>query len=131
MNSQFQQILLVDDDQISSIVSAAILKEVHLHMVYDGKQALDFLLRECIESSSKEEPFCPVLLLLDLNMPVMDGFEFLEAYTHHSQLNQLKIAIIVLTSSAHPADKEKAYRYPIKGFITKPITPEKLLSVLS
>ncbi|QHT65497.1 response regulator [Rhodocytophaga rosea] len=128
---QFENVLLVDDDEISCIVSTAILKGAkigsQIQSVYNGNQALDFLTKQCLES--KERNFCPALLFLDLNMPVMDGFEFLEAFTHHEKLKELDLSIVVLTSSAYSKDMEKAYRYPIAGFITKPITPEKLQSI--
>jgi CheY-like chemotaxis protein len=128
---QFENILLVDDDEISCIVSTAILKGANIgfqiQSVNNGFEALSFLTKECVES--KDKNFCPALLFLDLNMPIMDGFEFLEAYTNSETLKKLDISIIILTSSAYSKDLEKAFKYPIDGFITKPITPEKLQSI--
>ena len=122
---------LINDDEISCIVSTAILKGAKLgsqiQSVYNGYQALDFLTKECLET--KEKSFCPAVLFLDLNMPIMDGFEFLEAFTQNEKFRELDLSIVVLTSSAYSKDMEKAYRYPIAGFITKPITPEKLQTI--
>ncbi|WP_197901642.1 response regulator [Rhodocytophaga rosea] len=126
----FKNILLVDDDEISTLISSTLLKHAKLatqiQSVYNGKEAIEYLTKECSENK-----FCPSLLFLDLNMPVMDGFEFLEAYTHNERLSQMDLSIVVLTSSAHSKDKEKVSQYPIKGFITKPITPEKIQAIFS
>lgn len=125
---QFQNILLIDDDEISSIVSGTILREAkvapQIHMAYNGRQGIDFLKNQCLPD--KKTVFCPTLIFLDLNMPVMDGFEFLEEFNSNEQFRSVDTKIVVLTSSAHPRDREKAEKYPITGFITKPITFDKI-----
>jgi CheY-like chemotaxis protein len=132
-HSQFNNILVVDYDEISNFVSKTILEKAHLaplvQTVYNGRQALNFLKIACVETQPNIA--CPTLLFLDLNMPIMDGFEFLEAFTSDIHLRQIDVAIVVLTSSAHWEDEEKANRYPIVGFMTKPVTIEKLANLLN
>lgn len=129
---QFQNILLIDDDEISSIVSGAILREAKLasniHMLFNGKQAVDFLTKRSLQDI--EAVSNPMLVFLDLNMPVMDGFEFLEEFYSNEKFRPVNLKIVVLTSSAHPRDKEKAEKYPIAGFVTKPLTPNKIKAIL-
>ena len=63
-------------------------------------------------------------------MPVMDGFEFLETYQQRP-LAQPPIIIIMLTTSLHPADVQRADQLPVAGFLTKPLTAEKVAQVLA
>jgi CheY-like chemotaxis protein len=83
------------------------------------------------EESCKVYPnqFPPSLILLDINMPAMNGFEFLEAY--QSLLTTQKIypspTVIMFTSSEEENDKEKAMRFPfVKDYLVKPLSPEKV-----
>lgn len=74
--------------------------------------------------------YIPVLVLLDLNMPVMNGFEFLAEWTRHHRALAEKIPICILTSSAASTDIEQANKYNIIGFITKPIAKATFLPLL-
>lgn len=96
--------------------------------VYNGKQALDFLEQNCSKDTGKE--FYPAFILLDLNMPIMDGFEFLEEFQRKYAACAGKITVCILSSSSASKDQQKALGYPIAGFITKPLTEEKLIPIL-
>ncbi|UZR97817.1 response regulator [Chondrinema litorale] len=116
-------VLLVEDDEIASFISSNVLKSVgivNISAVENGLQACSFL-----------ENNCPDYIFLDLSMPVMDGFEFLEAYQKNGYCaNHTKI--IILTSSIRPSDKEKASEYNnIIGYIEKPLDAEKVKNVLA
>ncbi len=129
MSEKFDKVLLVDDDSINNFLSeeiisgANITKEVVL--LTDGQQALNYLNQ--LEQNAGETRQ-KLLILLDLNMPVMDGFEFLEELSP----GEIKadFQIIILTSSDNQRDIEKIKAYDIKSFISKPITEEKLLEIL-
>jgi CheY-like chemotaxis protein len=120
-------ILLVDDDPASNYLAKLLLLEIDpnfdIQVRYHGQEALDFV------KTASETMSPPGLIFLDLNMPVMDGFEFLE---HFSQLPVAdQTAIVLLTSSAYPKDIERAREYNITHFINKPLTEEQLREVLS
>jgi len=89
-----------------------------LYVVRDGEEAIDFLKGEGKFSNRDEYPL-PDLLLLDLKMPRIDGFEVLKWVRQESGLNSLRI--IVLTSSQHMADVNAAYRLGANSFLVKPL----------
>ena len=129
MSVKFDKVLLVDDDSINNFLSEEIISGADITeevvLLTDGQQALSYLNSLKI---SESEPPQKLLILLDLNMPVMDGFEFLEEF----KPEELKadFQIVILTSSDNQRDIEKIKAYDIKNFISKPITEEKLLEIL-
>ena len=70
------------------------------------------------------------LILLDMNMPVLNGLAFLEAYTQLPSTVQDAIIIVMLTTSLHPVDLARAQQLPIAGFLNKPLTEEKVADLL-
>ena len=124
----FNLVYVVEDDAITSKIT-----EMHLrrHGAFgqvqrykNGQPALDALLQ-----ASAHPTRLPDLILLDLNMPVMDGWEFLDALSTQSW--QELVSVCVLTSSIHPGDIEKAKSYPeVKGYFTKPVSTSLLNQVV-
>lgn len=94
----------------------------NIHNFEDGREALKYL-------KSVENVMLPEVLFLDINMPMLDGWEFMEAL---EELNiGDKMNIYITSSSINPLDLEKAEKSPfIKGFISKPISPDKLKKVV-
>jgi CheY-like chemotaxis protein len=122
--SQFQQILLIDDDTITNFLNKKLL-EKHLLtedivVALNGEEALHHL------KNSKKSP---ELIFLDINMPVMNGFEFLETYEKLTFPDQKESKIFVLTTSNHHIDLLKIKHYKVAGYINKPLTLEKLKAV--
>ena len=128
------KILLVDDDEITCYINRSLLEEMkvakQIESVHDGMQALQYVKGKFIgtENSSYETD----LLFLDLNMPVMNGFEFLEELNKASDINKSRLKIIILTSSSNKKDAEQATMYSelVSGYLTKPLHKEKLKEVI-
>ena len=125
---KFNCTLLVDDDPISCFIIEKVITAAHLtrysHIVHNGKEAIDFITENC--ELVFVPPNCPDLIFLDLNMPVMNGFDFLEAYNALDFQFKSKMKIVVLTSSTNPTDLERLQGYNLAGFLNKPLTVEGL-----
>jgi CheY-like chemotaxis protein len=124
-------ILLVDDDQTNNFLNQTLLKRLgvaeRLLVALDGQQALNQLQEHCVPPT----PTCPALILLDVNMPGMNGIQFLESYQHLPLARQRAIVIVMLTTSLHPRDVERVEQLQMAdGFISKPLTAEKVDGIL-
>ncbi|MDW3208998.1 MAG: response regulator [Reichenbachiella sp.] len=129
-------ILLVDDDPTSLFLQQHLLTDVcnfkgQVHECHNGKMALDYIENKGEFASNGTTYPKPELILLDINMPVMNGFEFLDAYKVLPKDLRGGIVISMLTSSLNKLDKDKAEKYhDVSDFITKPITKEHLLDIV-
>lgn len=116
--------LVIDDDDINIFIIKKIAErtgyEAEMAARQDGQLAIDYL-NELIA----EKKDLPQLILIDINMPVLNGWEFLQAY---EKLNIKEyIDMYILSSSVYEGDIEKAKTYEnVKGFISKPLTIERL-----
>lgn len=120
MDAKLLNVLLVDDDEIDvmnvqrSFVKNNIINP--LYIAHNGLEALDLLRGHGDQSVPKERR----LILLDLNMPKMNGLEFLREIRQDTDLRHL--TVIVLTTSADERDKIEAYNLNVAGYIVKPVT---------
>jgi CheY-like chemotaxis protein len=128
-------VLLVDDDFASNYLTEMIIQDMNftsqVYSVRDGKAALEFMQNHCSPAKGNNGYQCPDLILLDINMPVMDGFEFLEEYEKLQFNRQEPIFIILLTTSTNLRDVEKAKKYKVTGYLEKPLSDEKLKKALA
>jgi len=124
-------VLLVDDDPTTNFLNKLLFTRMgvaqQVLVAENGEQALRLLHQTC---AAPESDTCPQLILLDMNMPVLNGLGFLEAYAHLPLAQQQTTVIVVLTTSLHPADIARAQQLPIAGFLTKPLTQEKVATLL-
>ncbi len=132
---QLNTILLVDDDPAINFYHSYILKEANVALkieeAYNGKDALSYL--RCVDKFVNREPDCPSpnLIFLDLNMPVMDGFDFLDAFEKWHCCQKGNIKICILTTSSHENDQRRAAAYScISEYLSKPLSDEDLHRVL-
>lgn len=120
---------VIDDDEILVMLVKIQMKKNEAYDVVEsfdnGEEAL-LSLKTLLETGGQ----LPEMILLDLNMPIMDGWQFLEAY---EQLHfPHEIPVFIATSSIDPRDIEKAKAHPnVKDYIKKPITQDTLNAIAS
>ncbi len=125
--------MIIDDDEISGFIYGKIIEksgvsENHVKTFLKGQDALDFL----SENISNIDDF-PDLILLDINMPVMNGWEFLDKYSNDiwPRLNK-KIILCMLSSSVNRDDINKANSYAqVDDYLSKPLTKEVLTNFIN
>lgn len=114
-------ILIIDDDPVSQLIAKkfirVVIPDARIHSAANGQEAISHLTQE------NEE--LPSSLLLDLNMPLMNGYEFLSWHAESQFVNQYKI--IIYTSSKDIYDKNKTSHFvDVVAFIEKPITVSRI-----
>lgn len=122
---QIKTVLVIDDSDTDRYIvgralrkSGIIVDRDQLVCAGDGLEALELL---CGTSPAPARHWPPELVFLDINMPVMNGFEFLDEYEQWSaRANVIPSAIVLLSSSDHDCDKQRAARYrSIAGYLVK------------
>jgi CheY-like chemotaxis protein len=125
MEEREAHILLVEDDEVDVMnVQRAFRKNNitnPLHITHNGVEALALL-------RSGDIPMAPIIIL-DINMPRMNGIEFLQELRQDPKLNRL--SVFVMTTSNEDSDKIKAYKLNVAGYILKPLSFEKFLSAVA
>jgi CheY-like chemotaxis protein len=121
-------VLLVDDDKTTNFLNRLLLEDLGLAeqilVAENGREAL-----RVIEAQSASG-ICPALIFLDINMPVMNGFDFLEAYAKLDFAQKDSIIIVMLTTSLNPKDLARLEQFPLHGFLNKPLKKQMVLDVL-
>ncbi|GAB3639190.1 response regulator [Hymenobacter arcticus] len=124
---KLSSILLVDDDSTNNFLNELLLKSLdvadRLLVAENGTQALDLLVQE----AAPEEP---ALILLDVNMPGMNGIQFLEAYQQLPNAQRAATVIIMLTTTMDARDLARLDELAIAGLVSKPLTKEKVNNIL-
>jgi len=116
--------LLVEDDKIDAMTVKRAMSEINikneLHIVDNGEKALEYLLN----NGNKR----PCLILLDLNMPKMNGIEFLNIIKNDTSLKT--IPVVVITTSNEEQDKLESFRLGIAGYMLKPVDYGEFVKVM-
>ena len=126
---KLQSILIIDDDEVNNFICSKIIEEERIANKITAtlgvNEALDF-----IQKGLNQETSLPDLILLDLNMPVLTGWDFLDSYQKMvPQLNK-DIILVILSSSAFQDDINKAKQYKeVNAYKTKPITKQLLKDI--
>ena len=119
-----KKILLVDDDQICNLLMSKTLAILgvtanQIQIALNGLEAINLL-----------NEYTPDVILLDINMPIMDGFGFIEAFKRLDFADKKKVKIVIVSSSQSPKDVERARKMGVNGFLSKPVTIELLQTVI-
>ena len=127
--TKINHICLIDDDHIFVYGAKRLMREMDFYedlSVYsNGQEALDQF-KDLVKSGSE----LPTLLFLDLNMPIMNGWEFLEELSNVPGIKLSKVSIYIMSSSVDPRDLEKIQTNPfIKNYVLKPLTTEDLENI--
>lgn len=123
------EILLIDDDAATNYVHAYMIKKNYPEFLVNAKNSAEKGLRYLSELQ-KTKHSAPKLILLDLNMPTMSGWDFLDAYKAQD-LKKEGQNIVILTASSNPVDKERALGIDlVSEFMTKPMTLAKCKELL-
>lgn len=129
---RLSSVLLVDDDTTANFLNKLLIQRAgiteHLLVAEDGAQALRTLATTCVSPGRAQ---CPDLILLNLNMPVLNGIEFLQAYQHLPATQRQGIVVLLLTSASVERDLRQLQDLPLDGILEKPLTAAKLQRVLS
>ena len=124
-------ILLIDDDEINNFISIKLIKKAlsnaEISSCLNGKVAIE----ELIEMQKISPEKLPDFILLDINMPIMNGWEFLDEYKRLNIDTTGKSKIFIISSSVFSNDISRAKSYPlVKNFISKPLSVEKIREML-
>lgn len=131
MERKLNCVLLIDDDEPTNFLNQIIIESVgcaeEIKTAQSGHEALKYLKQTT--SAGVASP--PDLIFLDINMPAMNGWEFLENYRKLDDRHKGKVMIVMLTTSLFPEDKQRSMEIPeISAFENKPLTKEKLDNIL-
>ena len=125
-------ILMADDDRDDCMLTARALEKNRLlnplRTVCNGEELLDYLFHRGNYSTPESSPR-PILILLDLNMPRMNGLEALDEIMMDPELD--KIPVVILTTSEQEEDIVQSYDRHVSGYIVKPVTMEGLVNAMS
>lgn len=121
--------MLIEDDEVNALLSKRLLEKFVItngvFIVPNGQEALKFIVNYDPDFNT-----CPELIFVDIDMPIMDGFSFLESFEELYYLNKDKVTIVMLTNSSNPEDIERCKELGVELFLTKPLTESKIVKLL-
>jgi len=135
-NSKLKSILLIDDDQASNYFHRLIIKDAindsNVIIAIDGEHALEYILQSGTSIGRKKTLELPNLIVLDLNMPRMNGLAFLAVLNSLPEEIKEKMSVIVLTSEKNKETLSAIKSFAtVKGVLQKPLCKDALLSIAS
>lgn len=129
-NNKYHAVMLIDDNEIDNLINQKMIEAAnitdHIFTHTGAKSAIEFLKNlEKIEGPAVN--VLPDIIFLDIDMPLMDGFQFLDEFEKLNDATKEKCNIVMLTSSINPQDVNKSKKYTyVKKYINKPLTQENL-----
>ena len=126
--------MLIDDDEPTNFLNKMLIEETgvahEVRVAQSAREALDYLSGK-LPGITGDTPPAPDLIFLDINMPAMDGWEFLDRYRQLPSAQKAAIVMIMLTTSLNPDDHLRAREIPeVSGFEHKPLKAHRLKEIL-
>ena len=130
MKKKLKNVLLIDDSESDNFYHERKIRKMgitdNIHICYSGREALDFLKSE-IEGIHPQ----PTLIFLDINMPGMNGWEFLQEYEKLEVAQQGEVVLTMLSNSIDERDRSRSHDFKaVQGFYSKPLNEDYLISIL-
>ena len=131
--TKYYAVMLIDDNEIDNLINQKMIEAAdiseHIYTHTGARSAIEFLKNlEKIDKETKD--VLPDVIFLDIDMPLMDGFQFLDEFNKLGDDTRKKCKIVMLTSSINPQDVNKSKKYTyVKKYINKPLTQENLVNL--
>jgi response regulator of citrate/malate metabolism len=126
---KFNCVLLIDDDGTTNFIHHRLLKKLNItdniQSAINGDKGIQFITQYAFQNNNRS----PELILLDLNMPGADGFDFINSFASMSFSNKDRVKLIILTTSTHTKDLDVVKESNL-DYINKPLTEGKLMDIL-
>ena len=124
---KFNNLFLIDDDTTSNFIDARLIQNYMITKKLKVFNYANIALDELKQLVLADSPEFPDLILLDIKMPYMNGWQFIEEFEKFPEAVLNKCKLFMFSSSVNPQDIEKSKTYKVvNGFITKPLTIDKL-----
>jgi len=131
-SKKYRSVMLIDDNEIDNLINQKMIEAAsiteHIYVHTGAKSAVEFL--KNMEKLDVADKVLPDLIFLDIDMPLMDGFQFLDEFEKLTSFTKKKCQIIMLTSSINPQDFNRSKKYVnVKLYLNKPLTHDSIIGL--